>query len=231
MLTEAIIKEAQPKTKQYKLSEGDGKGLCLLVYPNGSKCWRYRYRFESKAKMISLGAYPEVSLEKARRKLEEARAIKASGADPSKQRQEVKQELLAKRENTFEKIAREWHGKQQWSEGHARDVLQRLESNLFPLLGNRPIKDIKSLDLLAALRKIEERGAFDIAKRCCQMSGQIFRYAVITGRAEHDVAANLRGALQSRKTVGYRHLEPHELNEFIPNPDLEEKVESFGCPW
>lgn len=215
MLTDLIVQKAKPKAKMYNISDGDRKGLCLLVYPNGGKYWRYRYYFQGKAKMFSLGTYPDISLEEARKRLAEARTTTALGIDPSKQKQALKQES----QNTFELVAREWHEKEkgEWSKTHARDVLRRLDSNLFPYLGSRPIKDIKPIDLLNALRKIEERGALDIAKRCRQTAGQIFRYAVITERAEHDISVNLKDALKTRKPEKFKSIKPHELPEFMKN--------------
>src|SRR3990167_4715572 len=120
MLTASIIQKAKPKAKQYRLS--DGKGLSLLVYPTGGKTWRYRYSFEGKESMISLGAYPDISLDEARKRLEECRTTKATGTNPSKKKQALKQELINNQENTFEKIAREWHGKNKngWDTKHAK---------------------------------------------------------------------------------------------------------------
>jgi len=217
MLTDSIVKNAKPKDKEYKISDGSVKGLCLLVYPNGGKYWRYRYRFEGKAKMISLGAYPDISLDEARKRLAEVRTIKALGKDPSKERQALKQELIIDQENTFEKIAREWHGKQEreWSKGYASDVLQRLEGNIFPFLGSRPISKIKAPELLSVLQKMEDRGALDMAKRCCQLVGQIFRYAVVTDRTEYDVTTNLKGAIRGRKPVHFKAIKHYELPEFM----------------
>jgi integrase len=216
MLTDSIIQKAKPRAKQYRLS--DGKGLSLLVYPTGGKTWRYRYSFEGKESMISLGAYPDISLDEARKRLEECRTTKATGTNPSKKKQALKQELINNQENTFEKIAREWHGKKKlkWDEKYARAVLRRLELNLFPSLGSRPIRDIKPLELLGVLRKVEERGALDVAKRCLQRAGEIFRYAVITGKAEHDIAADIKGALEASPPTKHRNnIKPHELPEFM----------------
>jgi integrase len=215
MLTDSIVQKAKPRAKLYSLSDRRGKGLCLLVYPNGGKYWRYRYFIDGKAKMFSLGTYPDISLDEARKRLAEARTLKATGIDPSKQKQELKRESSIHNANTFEKVAREWYGKQEWSESHARDVLRRLEANLFPFLGSRPIREIKAPELLTVLQKIEERGAVDIAKRCCQMTGQVFRYAVATGRTEYDVTTNLRGALQTRASTHFNFVKPCELPEFM----------------
>lgn len=213
MLTDSIAQKAKPKAKVYNISDKGRNGLCLLVYPHGGKYWRYRYYFEGKAKMVSLGTYPEVSLDEARKKLREARETRAKGIDPSKQKQALKQETL----NTFEFVAREWYETriERWSQTHARDVLRRLEYNLFPAVGSRPIRDIKPIELLIVLRKIQDRGALDIAARCRQMAGQIFRYAVITERAKYDITTDLNGALKTRKSKKFNSLKSHELPEFM----------------
>lgn len=216
MLTDSIIQKAKPKAKQYRLS--DGNGLSLLVYPTGGKSWRYRYSFEGKENMISLGIYPDISLEEARKKLAEARTTKALGRDPSKRKVELKQEAINKRNNTFELIAREWYEKEKsgWDPKYAKRVLRRLEMNLFPSLGSYPIKDIKPLQFLDVIRKVEERGSLDVAKRCCQDGSQIFEYAIITERAEYDIVSTIKRALQAPPPVQHRkYIESHELNEFF----------------
>lgn len=226
MLTDAIIKKAKGKDKPYKLSDkgkkSDGRshggGLCLLVYPNGGKYWRYRYRFEGKAKMISLGAWPEITVEEARKRLAEVRTTKAMGKDPSKERQAVKQEEVAQRENTFEAIAREWHEMKMRnrSKNYTLYTLRRLETYVFPYLGNRPIKDIKSLEFLDVLRKIEARETPSVVKLCRQVSGRVFRYAIVTERAEYDITAGINDALQtSPPTKHHYSLDYHELPEFM----------------
>lgn len=219
MLTDSIIKKAINKNKdqkkQYKLS--DGNSLYLLIYPAGGKYWRYRYKFEGKETMISLGIYPDISIEEARKRLAQARTTRAMGINPSKEKQALRREAIINQENTFELVAREWHEKNKdvWSPNHAQDIIHRLEVNLFPFLGSRPIREIKAPELLSVLQKIEERGALDIAKRCRQMSGQVFRYAVVTGRAEYDVTTNLRGALRARQSTNFKFIEPNELPEFM----------------
>lgn len=218
MLTDLIIQKAKPKKKQYRLS--DGNGLSLLVYPTGGKAWRYRYCFAGKESMISLGIYPDVSIEEARKRLAEARTTKALGTNPSYQKLTLKQALITNSENTFELIAREWHEKNKlkWGAKHAGEILRRLEYNLFPILARRPIRDIKALEFLSALQKVEERGALYTVKRCRQTGSQIFRYAVITGRAEHDVTADIKDGLKATlPTKHHNHIEPHELPEFMMN--------------
>lgn len=193
-LTDTKIRNAKPKEKPYKLTDGDG--LFMLINPQGSKWWRFRYRFDGKEKLISFGTYPEVSLSDARDKRTEARRQVAAGINPSQLRQ-AKKAAKVNNESTFEVVAREWHKKftPAWTPGHAKTILSRLEGNVFPWIGALPIIEIKAPDLLMVLRRIESRGALETAHRVRAICGQIFRYAVATGRAERDPAADLRGAL------------------------------------
>ncbi len=193
-LTDTKVRNAKPKSKQIKLF--DGNGLFILVSPTGGKWWRFKYRFGGKEKLLSLGTYPEVSLAQARERRDAARKQLANGIDPSQARKAIKASR-AKDENTFEVVAREWHSKYtpSWTPGHAKMILRRLELNIFPWLGGRPIADIKAPELLMALRRIESRGAVESAHRVKIICGQVFRYAVATGRAERDPSADLRGAL------------------------------------
>ena len=193
-LTDTKIRNAKPKNKQYKLYDNDG--LFLLVAPTGGKWWRFKYRFEGKEKLISLGTYPEVSLAKARERRNTARKQVADSIDPSLARKASKASKQ-QGENTFEVVAREWHTKftPTWTAGHAKTIKSRLEFNVFPFIGTRQITDIKAPELLMVLRRIESRGALETAHRVRSICSQVFRYAVATGRAERDQAADLRGAL------------------------------------
>jgi integrase len=192
--TDTKIRNAKPKDKQFKLFDTDG--LFLLVSPAGGKWWRFKYRFGGKEKLISLGTYPEVSLSQARARRDAARKQVADGIDPSLARKALK---AAKTQdaNTFEVVAREWHTKftPSWTPGHAATIVRRLELNVFPWIGARPIIHIKAPELLMVLRRIESRGALETAHRVKIICGQVFRYAVATGRAERDPSADLRGAL------------------------------------
>jgi len=194
-LTDTTIKNTKPAAKPFKLS--DEKGMFLLINPSGSKLWRLKYRWEGKEKLLALGAYPDVSLKAARTKRDELRAQLAAGIDPGAVR---KAEKLATAD-TFEAIAREWHTTHsaKWSTGHASDILARMEKNLFPWLGDRPLIELKAPEILAVLRRIEARGAPIPAQRALQYVGQIFRFAIATGRAERDTSADLRGALTTVK--------------------------------
>jgi len=193
-LTDTKTRNAKPKDKQYKLFDSDG--LFLLVSPAGGKWWRFKYRFGGKEKLISLGTYPEVSLAEARIRRDTARKQVADGIDPSQARKALKASKVHD-ENTFEVVAREWHSKftPTWTAGHAATIIRRLEYNVFPWIGARPIIEIKAPELLMVLRRIESRGALETAHRVKIICGQVFRYAVATGRAERDPAADLRGAL------------------------------------
>lgn len=214
-LSDLQCKTAKPGEKSRKLS--DSNGLYLEIMPNGSKYWRLKYRFGGKEKKLSIGVYPEISLSEAREQKEKARKLLANNIDPSEAKKEAKIQKKIEIEHTFEKIARQWHQNQiaSWTPRHASYVLRRLEADIFPILGARDIKEITAPDLLAALRKIEARGAIDIAHRAHQTCGQIFRYAIATGKAERDVSSDLRGALKTRKKENYARLEAKELPEFL----------------
>jgi len=193
-LTDTKARNAKPKNKQFKIFDTDG--LFLLVSPAGGKWWRFKYRFGGKEKLISLGTYPEVSLAQARGRRDEARKQVADGIDPSQARQAMKAAKI-QNESTFEVVAREWHTKfaPTWTPGHAVTILNRLKLNVFPWVGARPIIEIKAPELLMTLRMIEARGSLETAHRVRAICGQVFRYAIATGRAERDPAADLRGAL------------------------------------
>lgn len=216
MLTDIKVKSAKAKDKPYKLT--DGQGLYLQVTPAGGKWWRFKYRFDGKEKLISFGTYPEVSLADARDKRTEARKQVAAGINPGEIRKAQKQAAVAVTENSFEVVAREWHEKfkQRWTKVHADTTIRRIEQNVFPWLGERPIGEIKAPELLAVLRRIESRGAQETAHRVKTICGQIFRYAVATGRAERDLAADLKGALPpSPKTHLAAVTDPKEVAELL----------------
>ncbi len=214
-LTDTTVRTAKAKDKQYKLS--DSSGLYLLVQPNGKKYWRLKYYFAGKEKLLSIGVYPVIGLSEAREKCLLAKKQLTNNIDPSEHKKEQKLKNLVNAENSFKSIAIEWHNNQKhkWTVHHAIYVLRRIEADIFPILASRPINEIKAPELLAVLRLIETRGAIDIAHRVLQTCGQIFRYAVATGRAERDISADLRGALKTRKKENYSRLEAKELPEFF----------------
>lgn len=194
LLTDKAVKAAKPTEKQYKLS--DGKGLFLLVLPAGGKYWHFRSKVGGREKLISFGTYPEITLAEAREKRETARKQLANGIDPGEVRKAQKAAKQEQGAYTFEALAREWHlkFKGQWSANHAKAIFTRLEQDVFPFIGSKPIGEVKAPELLAVLRRIEPRtleGAFRVKTAC----GQIFRYAIATGRADRDPVGDLRGAL------------------------------------
>lgn len=193
-LTELQIRKAQAKSANYKLSDGDG--LFLLVTPNGGKWWRLKYRFDGKEKQLSFGTYPEVSLADAREKRFEARKLVAASLDPSAERKAKKAaraELLA---NSFESIGREWYTKQVqdrvWTADHAATNLRRLEKDIFPWIGSKPITEVTAKDIRSILDRIRSRGVIETARRARTLCGQIFVYAISTDRAQYDIAASLK---------------------------------------
>ncbi len=192
-LTDTEIRNARPKDKPYKLT--DGQGLYLLVTPKGSKLWRLKYRIGGIEKTLSLGKYPQVSLKETRNKAFEAKQGLSSGIDPSQTKKA--QKASDSGVDTFETISREWFGKFSagWAPDHAERVIRLLERDVFPWLGGKIIKKITAPELLAVLRRIEARGAVDTAHRARQTAGAVFRYAVATGRAERDPSGDLRGAI------------------------------------
>jgi integrase len=202
-LTDTKVRSVKSREKSYKIA--DGRGLFLVIKPNGSKYWRFRYHFGSKEKLLAIGIYPDVSLADARRKRDEARKLLADDTDPGIAKQLKKRAKILAAENSFESIAREWNIKfaSKWTPEHGAKILLRLEKDIFPWLGHRPIIEITAPELLAVLRRIENRGAIETAHRTLQNCSQIFRYAIATGRAERDVSADLRGAIPPVKK---RHL-------------------------
>ncbi len=193
-LTDTAIRNSKLQSKQYKLT--DEKGMYLLVNKVG-KYFRLDYRFAGKRKTLALGVYPEVTLADARNKRDDARKMIANGVDPGQARKIQKSIQIEQTENSFEAIAREWYGKfsPSWADSHAKNIIRRLELYIFPWLGSRPIADITPPELLAVLRKIESKGILETAHRAQQNCGQIFRYAIATGRAVRDPSADLKGAI------------------------------------
>jgi integrase len=188
-LNEARIRAARPKDKPYKLR--DGRGLYLLVTPTGGRLWRLRFRYAGRENMLSLGAYPDVSVKGARERCGDTRKLIASGVDPSDQRKAERAGL----ENTFQAIAQEWLAKQKFAGATLEKAEWTFNDLIFPHLGTKPIASITAPDVLGALRPLEARGKHETAHRTKQRISQVLRYAVATGRAEHDVTASLRGAL------------------------------------
>ncbi|AIA29803.1 tyrosine-type recombinase/integrase [Leptospirillum ferriphilum] len=221
MLTDASIKNAKPKEKAYKLT--DGEGMFLLLNPNGSRWWRFNYRIGGKHKQISFGVYPEVTLKEAREKRDEARKMLRDGIDPSQAKKA--QKASDSGANSFETIAREWFAKfsPTWTPSHGDRILRRLERDIFPWIGKRPISEIKAPELLTVLRRIEERGAVETAHRASQNCGQVFRYAVATGRAERDPTGDLKGSIPPTKQKHHASIiDPREIGALLRAIDAYE---------
>lgn len=194
-LTDIAARSAKPREKTYRIS--DANGLYLEISPTGGKWWRLKYRFGTKEKRLALGVYPEVSLKDAREKRAEARKLLANGVDPGEIKKAARTGHDECSENSFEVVAREWHTKftPGWTASHAKTIIDRLTRDVFPALGARQIDKIKAPELLSALRRVEARGALETAHRIRTVCGQVFRYAIATGRAERDISADLKGAL------------------------------------
>lgn len=216
-LTDTVIKAAKPKLEGKSTKYTDGGGLYLLAMPSG-KYWRYDYTHAGKRRTLALGVYPDINLKTAREKHQEARELLARGVDPSEYKQQAKSAQIALTENSFEAIAREWYVKnqQKWKSTHADKILSRLEQDAFPWLGSRPIAVIEPPEILKCLRRVEERGAIETAHRIKQSIGQVFRYAVATGRAQRDQTADLKGALSVVKSKHFAALtNPQQVGQLL----------------
>ena len=196
VLNDALLRAIKPREKPFKRYDAGCTGLFLLTTPGGSKLWRLRYWYDGKEKLLAIGPYPATGLAKAREEVTKARAALARGEDPGAAKQAEK---AAKRApaDSFKSVAEEWLKKfsADWTDKHRARIRSRLEKELFPYLGKRPIRNITAPELLAAVRRVESRGALELAHRTLQHASAVFRYAVATGRAERDPAADLRGAL------------------------------------
>ena len=195
----------------------DGDGLYLWVYLDGRKYWRLRYWQADKEKSLSLGVYPKISLSDARKQCDELRKQLQANLDPSAERKAILLQQKLAHVNSFEAVALEWYNKQlhTWVPHHASDVKRRLESNIFPTLGKRPIDQISAPELLETLRKIESRGAYDLAHRVLQVCGQVFRYGIATGRCSRNLSTDLRGALTPHVKQHQSAVRPEELPELL----------------
>lgn len=214
-LTALQVKNAKPKDKDYKLF--DGEGLFLLIKKTGKKHWRLKYRFLGKEKLLALGLYPLLSLQEAREAKLEAKKLIAGGTDPVAHKSSNKQEAIRNVENTFQAIALEWYDNRKdiWKPRYADEVIKRLREDIFPHIGKMPIKDIEPPLLLEIIRKIEKRGAVELAKRQLQKCGEIFRYAIATGRAVRDPSNDIKEALKPVKVEHFASIEVEELPDFL----------------
>lgn len=216
-LTDIKVRSAKPQEKEYTLVDGDG--MFLLIHPNGSKYWRFRFRFGGKQHLMAFGVYPETSLADARHKREEARRLVAAGVDPREHKRAVKEEQ-AKETITFESVAREWHAtNKKWSEDHSRRVLKSLEDNLFTAIGKRSIEELKTRDLLAPIKLVEATGRFEVASRLQQRTTAIMRYAVQSGLINYNPAQEMAGAVASSNRIHRPALELKRLPELLHRID------------
>ncbi|MDR5794488.1 integrase arm-type DNA-binding domain-containing protein [Caballeronia sp. LZ008] len=215
-LTDVGVRNAKPRDKLYRLF--DERGMYLEISTSGGKWWRLKYRFGGKEKRLSLGVYPDVSLKEARERRDEARKLLANGIDPGIERKVQKAATVERAANSFEAVAREWFARQApgWAASHADKIMGRLEKDVFPWLGGRAIAEIRPPEVLAVLRRVEARGALDTAHRVHQNCGQVFRYAVATGRAERDISSDLRGALPPARHTHFASVtEPTEVASLL----------------
>jgi integrase len=214
-LTDVAVRNAKPKVKPFKLS--DGGGLFLWVQPAGGKWWRYKYRFAGKEKLLAIGSYPDVSLAEARERHSVARKSLSAGIDPNEAKKEAKRQIMLKSENTFETMAKEWYEQRRnkWVTNYSEKMIKRLERHVFPKLGFRPITSITAPEILSTLRVIEKNDALDLARRMMQTCGQIFMYAIATGRAERNPVPDLRGALKTPVYNHHAYLKADELPEYL----------------
>lgn len=218
-LTDTKVRSAKPEAKEYSLVDGDG--MFLLIHPNGSKYWRFRFRFGGKQHLMAFGVYPETSLADARQKREEARRLVAAGVDPREHKRAIKVEQ-AKEVITFESVARDWHASnQKWSESHSGRVLKSLEDNLFDAIGKRNIAELKTRDLLIPIKAVEMSGRLEVAARLQQRTTAIMRFAVQSGLIDYNPAQEIAGAVATAKR---QHRAALELNRI---PELLHRIDTY----
>ncbi|MDL2271664.1 integrase arm-type DNA-binding domain-containing protein [Desulfovibrio sp. OttesenSCG-928-I05] len=219
-LTDTFVKRKQGNGNVQKHS--DGGGLFLYITPTGKKSWRLAYRFAGKQKLLVIGPYPAISLKEARERRDAAKKLLVDNIDPSAAKQAAKVAAANAARDSFETVAREWveRNAAKWSDAYRLNIIDRLERDIFGTLGKRPIKTITAPELLAVLRKIEERGAVETAHRGLSDCGRIFRYAIVTGRAERDVAADLRGALTRPQETHFATMtDPKDIGKILRDID------------
>lgn len=216
-LTDTACKTAKPREDDKPLRLSDEKGMYLEVMPNGSKYWRLKYRFNAKEKRLALGVYPETTLKEARQKRDDARQRLANGEDPGEQRKLEKMLKQAATANKFEAIALEWHAREshEWSAAHSERVLSAMQTHIFPYIGDRPIHEIRPLELLEVLRKVESAGNIDTTKRLRQRCSAVFRLAILTGRCDSDPAAPLTDALKTQQSTPRKALMREDIPAFL----------------
>jgi integrase len=219
-LSDTAVRNAKPTDKPYKLT--DEKGLFLLIHPNGSKYWRQKYRFDDKEKTLAHGVYPDIGLKDARARRDEARKQLANGVDPGLHRKATKATREALVANSFEIICREWleNKRSNIEEAQYKKALARLEKDVFPWMGSRPIAEITAPEILVVLRRIDARGARYTAHKAKSEISQCFRYAIATGRTERDPCPDLKGAIPAPKTENLPAItNPKDVGELLRATD------------
>lgn len=214
-LSDLDCRHAKPAASAYRLF--DSGGLYLHVMPSGKRVWRLKYRFSGKEKLLTLGAYPGVTLIKAREKRDVAKQTLETGIDPGQQKKDEKALAQFKQAQTVQLLALEWYNRNlpSWSPSYAKNVLSRLQQNIFPFIGQQPIASLTVQQLLVCVQKVEDRNRNDLAHRVLQMMGQIMRYAVITGRAERDITVDMKGALKKYVKGHFASIEIDELPNLL----------------
>ena len=221
-LSDTSVRMAKPRPKSFRLS--DGHGLYVEIAPNGSRYWRLKYRFAGKEKRLALGVYPTVTLAKAREDALAARRILHEGMDPSVRKKERAREVRQTAANAFEIVARDWHAvmRPKWTPRHADDVIESLEKDIFPAFGGRPIAELRAPEILEAIRKIEKRGAIDIAQRVRQRCSAVFAFAIGSGVAEYNPLLAMKGVFATRKKEPRKMLPVDQLPAFL------QKLEAYS---
>jgi len=225
LLSDAKIRNEKVGAKPIKLN--DGEGLYLLIHTNGSKYWQFRYTFGDKEKVLSIGKYPVVSLTEARERKVDALRLLRDFIDPSAHKQQQKMKIVYGQKNTFYAVAEEWLNRSRdiWTPRHADRTWRRLENHIFPDLGKRPVAEIKPMDLLWVMQKIEATGVKDTCARVLRICSSIFRYAIVTGRIEHNPAMNLKGALKPYREKHFPSLPAKEIPDFLRALEVLETTE------
>lgn len=221
-LSDLDCRHAKPAVSAYRLF--DSGGLYLHVMPTGKRVWRLKYRFLGKEKLLTLGSYPGVTLIKAREKRDLAKQTLETGIDPGQQKKDEKVLAQFKQAQTVQLVALEWYNRNlpTWSPSYAKNVLSRLQQNIFPFIGNQPIASLTVQQVLICLQKVEDRKRYDLAHRVLQMMGQIMRYAVITERADRDITADMKGALKKYVKGHFAAIEIDQLPQLIKAIELNE---------
>lgn len=221
-LSDTSVRMAKPRPKSFRLS--DGHGLYVEIAPNGSRYWRMKYRFAGKEKRLALGVYPTVTLAKAREDALAARRILHEGMDPSVRKKERAREVRQTAAHAFEIVARDWHAvmRPKWTPRHADDVIESLEKDIFPIFGGRAIAELRAPEILEAIRKIEKRGAIDIAQRVRQRCSAVFAFAIGSGVAEHNPLLAMKGVFATRKKEPRKMLPVDQLPAFL------QKLETYS---